>query len=115
MSNETKELLAESSCNQENDRDRIIAELTRANGILKANISTLYRTARAEIARKNDRISELQSSLDDILFKRMNHRAVQSGSLSSTTTTTNDRSDTGVCSISTDTSGEICSDENNLN
>lgn len=63
---------------QENDRDKIIAELTRANGILKANISTLYRTARAEIARKNDRIVELQSEVDDLLFKRMN-RATKSG------------------------------------
>ena len=49
---------------QENDRDRIIAELTRANSVLKANISTLYRTARAEIARKNYRIEELQAKLD---------------------------------------------------
>jgi len=54
------------------ERDKSIAELTRTNGILKANISTLYRTARAEIARKNDRISELQSELDNLLFKRMN-------------------------------------------
>lgn len=57
---------------QENDKEKIIAELTRANGILKANISTLYRTAKAEIARKNDRITELQSELDNLLFKRMN-------------------------------------------
>lgn len=68
-------------CDQENDRDKIVAELTRANGILKANISTLYRTARAEIARKNERIAELQANLDDLLFKRMN-RAGQSRDLS---------------------------------
>lgn len=55
---------------QENDKEKIIAELTRANGVLKANISTLYRTARAEIARKNERLAELQAELDDLLFKR---------------------------------------------
>ena len=57
---------------QENDPDKIITELAKANSVLKANISTLYRTARAEITRKNDRIAELQSQLDDLLFKRMN-------------------------------------------
>lgn len=62
---------------QENDRDKILTELTRANSILKANISTLYRTARAEIARKNDRIAELQTEVDNLLFKRMS-RAGQS-------------------------------------
>lgn len=57
----------------ENDaREARIEELTRANGILKANISTLYRTAKAEIERKNARIAELQSELDDLIFKRMN-------------------------------------------
>lgn len=63
-----------------------IKELTSANIILKANISTLYRTARAEIARKNERISELQSELDDLLFKRMRtnqKKQVQSASTSS--------------------------------
>lgn len=59
-------------------KDARIAELTRANGILKANISTLYRTAKAEIARKNARISELQSELDDLIFKRMNRVTDQS-------------------------------------
>lgn len=59
---------------EESANERKIAELTRANGILKANISTLYRTARAEISRKNDRIAELQSELDDLIFKRMNRR-----------------------------------------
>ena len=68
---------------QENDPTKVIAELIRTNGILKANISTLYRTARAEIARKNERISELQAQLDDLLFKRMN-RASQSGALNKT-------------------------------
>lgn len=56
------------------EADKRIAELTRANGILKANISTLYRTARAEIARKNDRISGLQSELDDLIFKRCSRK-----------------------------------------
>lgn len=57
---------------EEDVKDARITELTRANGILKANISTLYRTAKAEIERKNARISELQSELDDLIFKRMN-------------------------------------------
>lgn len=52
------------------DLEKKVAELTRANTILKANISTLYRTAKAEIARKDDRIAELQSELDDLIFKR---------------------------------------------
>lgn len=52
-------------------KDARLIELTRANGILKANISTLYRTAKAEIERKDARISELQSELDDLIFKRM--------------------------------------------
>lgn len=56
---------------QENDRDKIIEELSRANVVLKANISVLYRTARAEIARKNERITELQSEVDNLLFRRM--------------------------------------------
>lgn len=62
----------EDRVDQENDSERIISELTKANVILKANISTLYRTARAEIARKDDRIAELQSELDNLLFRRMN-------------------------------------------
>lgn len=53
-----------------NDSDRKIIELTKANSILKANISTLYRTARAEIARKDERIIELQSELDNLIFRR---------------------------------------------
>lgn len=48
-----------------------VAELTRTNGILKANISTLYRTARLEIARKDDRISQLQLELDETIFRLM--------------------------------------------
>jgi hypothetical protein len=118
MNETTKEsqTTASPSTNQENDRDRIIAELTHANGILKANISTLYRTARAEIARKNDRISELQSSLDDLLFKRMNQRASQNGSRHSSSAATNEGGDSGVCStISTATDSQTCHGENNLN
>lgn len=53
------------------ERDKKIAELSRVNGILKANISVLYRTAVAEIERHKQRSRELQSELDDLLFKRM--------------------------------------------
>lgn len=62
--------LAMSSGQSVGDLEKRIAELTSANTILKANISTLYRTARAEIARKDERISELQSELDNLIFKR---------------------------------------------
>lgn len=62
--------LAMSSGQSVGDLEKKIAELTSANTILKANISTLYRTARAEIARKDERISELQSELDNLIFKR---------------------------------------------
>lgn len=58
----------------ENDAEHKIAELMRANGILKANISTLYRTARAEIARKDERIRDLQAELDDLIFRRLDKK-----------------------------------------
>lgn len=51
-------------------KDKTIEELKRTNTVLKANISTLFRTARAEIERKDERIVQLQSELDDLLFKR---------------------------------------------
>lgn len=51
-------------------RDKTIEDLKRTNIVLKANISTLFKTARAEIARKNERIADLQSELDDLIFKR---------------------------------------------
>lgn len=53
------------------EMEKKLEELTRTNSILKANISTLYRTARAEFARKDDRIAQLQSELDDLIFKRL--------------------------------------------
>lgn len=53
------------------DLEKKNQELVAANTILKANISTLFRTAKAEIARKDQRIAELQSELDDLIFKRM--------------------------------------------
>lgn len=56
------------------EAEKRIAELTKINTVLKANISTLYRTAKAEIQRKNDRISELQSELDDLIFRRNGRR-----------------------------------------
>lgn len=57
----------DSSTNPDKKR---IDELITANTILKANISTLYRTAKAEIARKDDRIAQLQSELDNYIFRR---------------------------------------------
>lgn len=104
MNSETQQAKQEqapqSPSNQENDRDRIIAELIRANSVLKANISTLYRTARAEIARKNGRISELQSDLDDLLFKRMKSGASQgsSGGKSYSSASNRSHNNDGECS-----------------
>lgn len=57
-----------------NDLSKKVDELTHANNVLKANISTLYRTAKAEIARKNERILELQNELDNLIFKRMDKK-----------------------------------------
>jgi hypothetical protein len=42
------------------DNDRLRAE----NETLKRNIGTLYRTAKAELARKDERIGSLQSQID---------------------------------------------------
>lgn len=64
--------------NKVDELEKRVAELTRTNGILKANISTLYRTAKAEISRKNDRISELQSELDNLIFKRLDMKQYMS-------------------------------------
>lgn len=73
--------------NKEDSRDKRIAELTSANTILKANISTLYRTARAEISRKDKRISDLEmelsetkSAFDDLIFRRRRNVQEQSPS-----------------------------------
>lgn len=59
---------------RENDAEKKVAELMKANSILKANISTLYRTARAEIARKDERIRDLQSELDNLIFRRLDKK-----------------------------------------
>ena len=42
------------------DNDRLRAE----NEALKRNIGTLYRTAKAELARKDERIASLQGQVD---------------------------------------------------
>jgi len=42
--------------------------------VLKTNISSLYKTAKAEIERKKREISELRESYDSIVFKRLNNR-----------------------------------------
>lgn len=44
--------------------------LEKENRILKANISSLYKTAIAEVDRKNSQINELRSSLDDLILRR---------------------------------------------
>ena len=44
--------------------------LEKENRILKANISSLYKTAIAEVDRKNSQINELRSELDDLILRR---------------------------------------------
>lgn len=49
--------------------------LEKENRILKANISSLYKTAIAEVDRKNSQINELRSQLDDLILRRQDRRA----------------------------------------
>lgn len=55
-------------------REEMIEDLTRANTVLKANISTLFRTAQVEIDR-------LQSEIDELLKKsdKSSHPSSQQG------------------------------------
>lgn len=45
-------------------------KLERENRILKANISSLYKTAINEIDRKSKQLAEVQSKLDDLILRR---------------------------------------------
>jgi len=45
-------------------------KLELQNRILKANISSLYKTAKSEIERKNNQIAELRNQLDDLILRR---------------------------------------------
>lgn len=49
-------------------------ELNRKIAILKTNISSLYKTARSEIDRKNQQIKSLQEQLDTIKFRRNKYK-----------------------------------------
>ena len=44
--------------------------LEKQNKILKANISSLFKTASSEIDRKNNQINQLRSQLDDLILRR---------------------------------------------
>ena len=60
---------------------KIVAEkirLEKENRILKANISSLYKTAATEIKRKDSQMSDLRGQLDDLILRR--HRASQGSS-----------------------------------
>lgn len=46
--------------------------LLKENRLLKANISSLYKSALSEIRRKDHQISELRNQLDDIILRREN-------------------------------------------
>ena len=45
-------------------------KLQRENRVLKANISSLYKTAINEIERKSKQLAETQSRLDDLILRR---------------------------------------------
>lgn len=66
------------SIRQKEEYEKILAEnanLRKQNDILKANISSLFKTAVAEIDRKNTQLKELQTRLDDIVLRRhRNHQ-----------------------------------------
>lgn len=47
--------------------------LEKENRILKANISSLYKTAVAEIKRKDSQMADLRQQLDDLILRR--HRS----------------------------------------
>ena len=47
-----------------------LARMTRINKILKTNISSLFKTAKAELERKNERIAQLTQQYDDLVFRR---------------------------------------------
>lgn len=49
--------------------------LEKENRILKANISSLYKTAKAEIERKDSIIADLRQELDDLKFRRNRHHS----------------------------------------
>ncbi|RWS15942.1 CASP8-associated protein 2-like protein [Dinothrombium tinctorium] len=48
-----------------------LAKKEKENRVLKANISSLYKTAKAEMERKNNEIGELRRNLDSLIFRQM--------------------------------------------
>ena len=46
------------------------SRLEKENRILKANISSLYKTALSEIERKTQQLSDVQTKLDDYILRR---------------------------------------------
>lgn len=47
-----------------------LEKLTKANKILKANISSLFKTAKAEMKRKDERIDELSEKVDQLISQK---------------------------------------------
>jgi predicted phage gp36 major capsid-like protein len=63
-----------------------VKELTRCNTIMKNNISSLYKTARAELDRKDAEIARLREQLDQILFRKQSvHQQTRDNRRPSTT------------------------------
>lgn len=52
------------------------SKLEKENRVLKANISSLYKTALSEIERKTLQLNEAQTKLDDYILRR-HRRAVE--------------------------------------
>ena len=52
------------------DASKRLTYLEKENRILKANISSLFKTAVAEIERKNYQNNELRKELDDLILRR---------------------------------------------
>lgn len=52
------------------EREKRQVLIEKENRVLKANISSLYKTAVAEIERKNGQISGLRSQVDDLILRR---------------------------------------------
>ena len=70
-----KELSSNQQANQELQEKyekamKQLSLLEKENRILKANISSLFKTAVSEIERKDGQISQLRSELDDFILRR---------------------------------------------
>ncbi|XP_071053120.1 uncharacterized protein [Onthophagus taurus] len=71
--NETHIKNIESLTNEVNTLNKKLKEFQTTQEKITRNLSELFKTAKAEIARKDRMIAELRKQVDDILFRRNNH------------------------------------------